>query len=275
MFRNAQKEDLDELIRLFTGAFGGTEAFAKMVMEQFAGFENVFAAQRGERLAACLCAVPVTLKEKKGAYYYGVCTDKEWQGQGIMTDLMRFAQEKLQAEGAEFAVLIPAGEALFDFYAQRGFQKAFAKRQLERKIPNNLWAVAEFDTITAKGLEALRKKYMPNSVMFRSSAYVEVLTDLYSGGLTTLSTENGYGLYFKRNERLEFIELFAKTDRDAEYLLEAARQKESVDTALVQLGRCQNLFLGEGALRDYGMIQFFGPDFDADDCYMRLMLDDE
>lgn len=275
MFRKAQKEDLAELIRLFVGAFGGTETFAQMVMERFAGFENVYVAQQGEKLAASLCAVPVTLKGKKGVYYYGVCTDPKWRGQGIMTGLMNAVKEKLTAEGVPFAVLIPANEGLFNFYAQRGFQKAFAKRQLVRSIPNNLWAVAEFDTITAKGLELMRQKYMPDSVMFQSSAYVEVLTDLYSGGLTTLSTDNGYGLYFKRNDRLEFIELFAKTDRDAEYLLEAARQKESVDTALIQLGQCQNLFLGEGSVKDYGMIQFFGPSFDVDECYMRLMLDDE
>lgn len=275
MFRKAQQQDLTELIRLFVGAFGGTEAFAQMVMERFAGFDNVYVAQQDEKLAACLCAVPVTLKGKKGAYYYGVCTDPQWRGKGIMTDLMKATQERLTAQGAQFAVLIPANEGLFEFYAQRGFQKAFAKRQLVRSIPNNLWAVAEFDTITAKGLELMRQKYMPGSVMFKSSAYVEVLTDLYSGGLTTISTENGYGLYFKKNDRLEFIEMFAKTDRDAEYLLEAARQKESVDTALIQLGQCQNLFLGEGSLKNYGMIHFFGPEFDVDECYMRLMLDDE
>ena len=276
MFRKAQQSDLSALVKLFVQAFGGSEQFAQMVMERFAGLENVFVAQQGEAIAASLCAVPVTLKGVQGVYYYGVCTDPEWRGKGIMTDLMKAAEEQLKAEGAQFAVLIPASASLFDFYAQRGFQKAFAKRELVRSIPNNLWAVAEFDTITARGLSAIRKEYKPDSVFFKKpQAYAEILTDLYSGGLTIISTENGYGLYFNRQEQLTFIELFAKTDRDAEYLLQAARQKERVETARIQLGDCQSLMIGEGCRLDYGMIRFFGNEFNVQDCYMRLMLDDE
>lgn len=276
MFRRAQKSDLPQLVRLFVQAFGGSERFAQMTMEQFAGFENVFVSEQDGGLAASLCAVPVTLKGMPGVYLYGVCTDERWRGQQIMTGLMKFTCDTLEAEGARFAVLIPANAGLFNFYAKRGFQKAFAKREITRNIPNNLWAVAEFDTLTAKGLKVIREKYEPNSVFFQKDrAYVEVLTDLYSGGVTTVATENGYGLYFRRSEQLEFIELFARTDRDAEYILQAARQKESVETARIQIGANQNLFIGEGTLRDYGMIQFFGSSFDTEDCYMRLMLDDE
>lgn len=275
MFRKATEADLEALVRLFVKTFGGTEEFARRVMQNFAGLANTFVAEENGGIAASLCAVPVTLNGMKGAYYYGVCTDESLRGKGIMTALMEWGKEELAKEGARFIVLIPASESLFEFYKKRGYQKAFSKRVLTRSIPNNLWAVAEFDTVTVKGLDALRKQYAPQSVTFLPAAQVEILTDLYSGGITTINTEKAYGLYFKKDERLDFIELFAKTDRDAEYLLQAARQKERAEQARIQLGDCQNLFLGEGTVQDYAMIRYIGESFDVQDCYLRLALDDE
>lgn len=274
MYRRAQQTDLPRLVELFVQAFGDSDEFAKMALEQFTGIQNVFVAEQGMQIVASLCAVPVTLGDKKGAYFYAVCSDEQWRGQGIMTGLMKSAQDKLMQEGLQFITLIPATECLFDFYAQRGFQKAFSKRVVQRNIRNNLWAVADFDTITANALESLRRKYAPDGVMFGSSAYKLVLANLYSGGLTTVSTDHGYGLYFKKNDTLKIIELFADSDKDAEYILEAIRQKESIETAAIHLGESQNLFLGEGAVQDYGMIRFLGAGFDLSDSYMRLMLDD-
>ena len=55
--------------------------------------------------------------------------------------------------------------------------------------------------------------------------------------------------------------------------MEAARQKTGAGRAVITLGQGQNLFLGEGAPQDYGMIDFWGQPFDVRDAYMRLMLD--
>lgn len=274
MYRRAEQKDLARLTELFVASFGDSPEFARMALEDFTGIQNVFVAEQGASIVASLCAVPVTLQDKKGAYFYAVCSDEKWRGQGIMTGLMKAVQDRLAKEGAQFVTLIPASGGLFDFYAQRGFQNAFAKRKIERTIRNNLWAVAEFDTITANGFENIRKKYAPNSVMLSSCAWRCVITNLYSGGLTTVSTEDGYGLYFKKADKLRFIELFANSDKAAEYILEAARQKDGVEKAEILLGENQNLFLGEGTLQDYGMIRFLGAGFDVRECYMRLMLDD-
>ena len=71
------------------------------------------------------------------------------------------------------------------------------------------------------------------------------------------------------------MELFAEGDRAAEKLMEAARDKTGAEQAHITLGVQQNLFLGEGVARDYGMIQFFDRPFDVQEGYMRLMLDME
>ena len=108
-----------------------------------------------------------------------------------------------------------------------------------------------------------------------AAGYTAVLTDLYSLGVTSVCTDEGYGLFFKKGNEMRFVELFAESDRAAVALLEAARQKTSAEDAVLELGESQMLFLGEGTARDYGMIRFFDQPFDVRDAYMRLMLDDE
>ena len=271
----AQREEFPALAQLFVDSFGGSEQFALSVLENFAGEGNVFTARQDGACTALLCAVPVTLCGRKGAYYYGLTTRPEQRGTGVMTSLMDAARQELASRGAAFAVLIPANAPLFDFYAKRGFEKAFSKRALCRPVRNNLWAQAEFDTVTAKGLQQLRQKYAPNAVELNAAGYTAVLTDLYSLGVTSVSTDQGYGLFFKKGNEMHFVELFADSDRAATALLEAARQKSGCESALMELGEDQTLFLGEGAVHEYGMISFFGQPFDVRNSYMRLMLDDE
>ena len=80
----------------------------------------------------------------------------------------------------------------------KGFQKAFALRCLPREVERNLWSQAEFDSVTAKKLCELRAKYWPDTVQLPPEQMGEVLRDLYSRGATIVSSEQGYGIYFRR-----------------------------------------------------------------------------
>ena len=101
-----------------------------------------------------------------------------------------------------------------------------------------------------------------------------VLGDLYSRGATIVANERGYGVYFRKEDTLYFVELMAEDDRAAEVLMEAAREKEViVEKAVITVGAAQTLFLGEGTRQEYGMIRFDGEPFDVSESYMRLMLE--
>lgn len=101
-----------------------------------------------------------------------------------------------------------------------------------------------------------------------------VLGDLYSAGATIVSSEYGYGIYFREEDTLYFVELQADTDRAAEVLMEAAREKEViVEKAVITVGAAQPLFLGEGTRQEYGMIRFDAEPFDVSESYLRLMLE--
>ena len=173
-----------------------------------------------------------------------------------------------------FAALVPEQPSLFAWYEKQGFTRAFGLRRVHRSIRRTIWSQAEFDSVPAKRLCDLRREYCPDIVQMSPAAMVQELTDLYSRGITIVSSEDGYGLYFRKGETLHFVELMAEGDRAAERLMEAAREKEVVvEDAEITVGANQNLFLGEGRREDHGMIRFFGEPFDVSESYLRLMLD--
>lgn len=274
MLRVMQPSDLEPLKALWTEVFGDDAAFAEMALCRFAGEKNVLVAEEDGRPVAMLSAVPVRIGERGGAYLYALATQKDYRGRGLMTTLIEAAARARQAAGDSFLALLPAEKSLFDYYGAHGFQKAFGLRRVQRQIKRNIWAQAEFDSLPAKKLCDTRLEYCPEIVQLSANEMIPVLTDLYSRGITVVSSDEGYGLYFRHGETLQFIELQADGDRAAERLMEAAREKEVVvENAEITIGAAQNLFLGEGVREDYGMIRFLGEPFDVSESYMRLMLD--
>ena len=91
--------------------------------------------------------------------------------------------------------------------------------------------------MTARKLYELRERFYPDTVQFPPERMAVVLTDLYARGATIVSNEKGYGIYFRREDTLYFVELMADDDRSAEVLMEAAREKEViVERAVITVG---------------------------------------
>ena len=215
-------------------------------------------------------AVPVTLQGRSGTYLYGLCGE----GSLILAGLVDYlcAQQKLR--GAGFTVAVPTSPEQAALLQDKGFAWAFALRCLPREVERNLWSQAEFDSVTAKKLCELRERFWPDTVQLTPERMAVVLGDLYSSGATIVSSAHGYGIYFRKEDTLYFVELQADNDRAAEVLMEAAREKEViVEKAVITVGASQPLFLGEGTRQDYGMIRFDAEPFDVAESYMRLMLE--
>ena len=276
-FRLMQPADTDTLCGLFHLAFGDTPEFARLVFEQYAGPQNVFVAVQDGSPVSMASAVPVEYKGRKGAFVYGVATDPACRRRGIAAALLDWMTEQLRQRGVQFLTLIPQnGNAnLFDWYGRQGYQKAFALRRIQRPIRRNLWAQAEFDTVTPKALCALRTKFCPDSICLAPDRMQLVLTEMYKNGATIVANAEGYGVYFRHGETLYFPELLAVSDRAADLLLQAAREKESIaEQAEITIGAEHPLFPGEGVRQDYGMIRFLADPFDVEQTYLRLVMDE-
>ena len=270
MYRLMQPSDWTEVLALWQAQRGDSEEFIRNAVERFAGMQNTYVAEENDHIEAVALAVPVTLQGRPGSYLYGLCGQGSLLLAGLVDTLC--AQQKLR--GAGFVVTVPADPEQAGLLQDKGFQKAFALRCLPREVERNLWSQAEFDSVTAKKLCELRAKYWPDTVQLPPEQMGVVLCDLYSRGATIVSSEQGYGIYFRKEDTLYFVELMAENDRAAEVLMEAAREKEViVEKAVITVGAAQNLFLGEGTRQDYGLIRFEGEPFDVSESYMRLMMD--
>ena len=270
MYRLMQPEDKPAVLALWQSQRNGSEEFAKKAIEQFAGEQNVYVAEENDEIAAVALAVPVTLQGRTGTYLYGLCGE----GSLILAGLLDYlcAQQKLR--GAGFTVAVPTGPEQAAFLQDKGFAWAFPLRCLPREVERNLWSQAEFDTVTAKKLCELREQFWKDTVQLSPERMAVVLQELYARGATIVSNEHGYGIYFRKEDTLYFVEMMADSDRAAEILMEAAREKEViVEKAVITVGAAQTLFLGEGTRQEYGMIRFDGEPFDVSESYMRLMLE--
>lgn len=257
-------------------AFGDGPAFTDFVFDRFAGLAHTFAAKDGEELIASICAVPVTMGKYDGIYLYGVNTRPDARGKGVMDGLLRHLHETEKENGAEFAVLVPAGEKLFAYYEKYGYKTVFYRHHITRPIQNNVWAQADFDTITAPRLRALRHRFMETDMVeFKDPAHAAMVQDLYAGGATTVENEGGYGVFFQLDEEtLEFRELMAADNLAAGHLLEAARQRTGCRTANLFLPRYSEVYLGQGGSEEpYGQLCWLRGEKKLTDPYMGLMCD--
>mgnify|MGYP002522526658 CR=1 FL=1 len=267
MYHLMQSSDEAAVVALWQKEQGDSADFIRTALDKFAGKENVYLAEDNGQLSAVALAVPVTLRGRSGSYLYGLCG----QGMAGLIDHL-CAQQKLR--GAGFTVAVPSNQEQAGLLKSKGFQPAFALRCLPREVERNLWSQAEFDSVTARKLCELRERFYPDTVQLSPERMAVVLGDLYSRGATIVSNERAYGIYFRRDDTLYFVEMMSDDDRSAEVLMEAAREKEViVERAVITVGASQNLFLGEGKRQDYGMIRFDAEPFDVEESYMRLMLE--
>lgn len=270
MYRLMQPSDRAEILALWQRKHGEDETFLANAIERFAGEQNVYVAEENDHIEAVAMAVPVSLQGRPGCCLYGLTG----QGSLILAGLVDHLCTQQKLKGAGFVVVVPSGNEQAALLQDKGFQWAFPLRCLPREVDRNLWSQAEFDTVTAKKLCELRARFWPDTVQLPPEQMAVVLGDLYSRGATLVSNDNGYGIYFRKEDTLYFVEMMATGDRAAEILMEAAREKEViVEKAVITVGAAQNLFLGEGTRQDYGMIRFEGEPFDVSESYMRLMLD--
>ena len=270
MYRLMQPSDRAAVLALWQSQRGEPAEAAETAIRRFAGEQNVYVAEENDEIAAVALAVPVTLQGRTGSYLYGLCG----QGSLILAGLLDYlcAQQKLR--GAGFTVAVPSGAEQAALLQDKGFVRAFALRCLPREVERNLWSQAEFDSVTARKLCELRQRFWSDTVQLTPERMAVVLGDLYSRGATIVSSERGYGIYFRQEDTLYFVEMMADDDRSAEELMEAAREKEViVERAVITVGASQNLFLGEGKRQDYGMIRFDTEPFHVDEGYMRLMME--
>lgn len=278
-------DDMESLIDFRCQAFGGSRAVAAAWLQKMAGLENVLLvpgppATPGEPPpngpAAMLCTIPVSWAGRKGVLFCGMATQPAMRGKGVMSKLLSGCLRAYAAGDCSFAITAQVSAYNAEKLAGLGFQPAFPLRALEREIPRNLWAQADFDTLTVKRLLQARLRYQPGCVCLPEASMTEMVAQMYSRGATLVSSARGYGLYYlvqgRQGTNLQFAELQADNDHSADLLLQAAREKTGAAKAQLVLAENQALYLGAGRRCGYAMLRFLKEPFPVRDGYFRLLL---
>lgn len=252
-YRVATRADTPHLTALWQQVFGDDEGFARMALQQFAGPGHVFVAGQGATPCAMLLAVPCAVDERKGIYLYGLATAPQLRGKGVMTALMAHAEAAARAAGAEFSLLIPAGEELFGFYRQRGYTDAVYLRHVALALParTTMPAPGPFACAApaAPRLQALRYRYIPGPhVAFAPARAALMAADLAEEGWQLAEAQNAYAVASVKQNTLLVAELGAADDAAAEALLYALAQKETCRRVFITLAPGGGLFAGQGVL---------------------------
>lgn len=272
MLRMANAGDLTAATTLRCAACGDSRADAEGWLQNVAGLDNLFLLEQEGALAAMLAAVPVCYAHRRGIWFCGAAASAGVQMELLLPRLLNGCLRAFAAKGYDFAVTAPENEAGAQALAGLGFRNLLPLRVLQKPIPRNLLAQAEFDSLTVRRLQEARLRRQPGCITLPESAMTEVMTQLYRRGVTVVSNRRGYGLYFRQGGVLQFLELQADNDHCADLLLQAAREKTGAETARVLLAENQTLYLGAGRRCGYGMIAFLNGEFPVTDVYFRMLL---
>lgn len=96
MYRLMQPSDEAAVLALWQSQHHDTEDFAKMVLERFAGVQNIYVADENDTIVAAALAVPVTLQGRTGNYLC-LCGEGSLLLAGLLDTLC--TQQKLRGAG--------------------------------------------------------------------------------------------------------------------------------------------------------------------------------
>lgn len=126
MYRVGKQEDVAALRELSRLCFGDSDEFLDLFYSARFRPEQCFVWEGEGEIAAFAFALPLTLKltdeTLPAAYIYSVGTHPDYREKGLASGLMDFIWKELTARGVKIALLVPAGEGLFDFYGRLGFR---------------------------------------------------------------------------------------------------------------------------------------------------------
>lgn len=129
-----RKKDMKEL---WKDTFHDSDRYIDIVFDTYFSIENSFVRYHENRIIAAMLCVAYEFqiltnegnkRQIKGMYLCGLATHPEWRMRGIMSDLMKEAEEDIKSRGFDFAFLIPADDHLREYYKKKGYRDSSWKK---------------------------------------------------------------------------------------------------------------------------------------------------
>lgn len=119
--------DREQLLALYRSCFPeDPSAFWEWIFERVYCPENTLNVRENGRIVASLQMIPCTMRygahDFPAHYIYAASTLPQWQGRGLMADLLARAAEIGRQKGHAFSVLITQEDSLLAYYARFGYE---------------------------------------------------------------------------------------------------------------------------------------------------------
>jgi ribosomal protein S18 acetylase RimI-like enzyme len=123
LLRPAAAADEDDLVRLWTRAFGDGPAFVRALLRDAGLPATALCAEADGRVRAAMYAFEgLRFGGVPAAYLYALATEPEARGRGLGGAVVTALARRSFARGAELVCLSPADPGLAAWYAARGFR---------------------------------------------------------------------------------------------------------------------------------------------------------
>lgn len=128
-YRTANIADVAELKALWSQAFGDSQAYIDDYFANIFQADHTLVLQIEGIIVSMLTRIPVSLHIRgisyPGKMFYAIATKGDYQGQGLASALIKYANQLETEAGQDFSVIVPAGPDLFPFYERQGYSPAF------------------------------------------------------------------------------------------------------------------------------------------------------
>ncbi len=219
--RFSKSKDINEIINLWSEAFGDGEKEIKFFLDNKYIPENTLVLEENGKIASMLFLLEgkmhINNTEYPSYYLYAACTSKVFRGRGYMAYLLNEANRVAELRNKEFICLMPGERSLFDFYEKHGYKTVFNKKilRLNRKECDFTCVYEKQDETD---LSELRNNIFSKFDFFKwdnlSVKFAFDHNELYSG--KAILSRKGYCLYSEFDDVVTVKE-FAFTEQNFEY----------------------------------------------------------
>ena len=210
--------DREAIETMWEQCFGDSKEFIDFYMENRMTELNMLVIQRQGRPVSMATFLPADIQTPmgnlEGYYVYAVATLPEYQGQGLSTRILEFAQQHWQKP----LLLSPAESSLRIFYAKRGFQPVYVPKFYALQ-PAATQDEVELKPATAKEYKHIRDEH------WQGPGYVAWLEEDIAYAMKHAAFQQGESLLFtnQQGQQLVMYTIDGNTMRIVETTLELSQ----------------------------------------------------
>ncbi len=199
--------DREQLLKLYQACFPEDEpTFWNWIFDRVYRPENTLNLRKDDRIVSSLQMIPCDLilqdKRFRAHYIYAAATLPEYQGSGLMAQLLEHAAFEGVRRGHDFSVLITQEDSLLDYYARFGYQP---KCMVGQEQPEDLPLTGSVREALPADIPQMNRLYeqSANGLLHgvRDEAHWSMQLELFGRGALVLTQKNIITAYAFSDER--------------------------------------------------------------------------